>query len=111
MGVVEVTPIRTPGVGATWAAGNGHQAEPASDMGQHESRLAALIADTSLEEVNPSTDLDVAVFIDSERLPAVGRRMRAAGQEATPVPGPHSPESDGLSPLLAQCAKRTCELL
>ena len=37
--------------------------------------------------------------------------MRAAGQEATPVHGPHSLESDGLSPLLAQYAKRTRELL
>ena len=55
--------------------------------------------------------MDVAIFLDSERLSAVGRRLRAAGQETTPVPGPHSPESDGLSPLLAQYAKQTCELL
>ena len=80
-------------------------------MGQHESRLAALIADTALEEVNRRRAMGVAVFIDSKRVLAVGRRMRAAGQEATPVPGPHSPESDGLSPLLAQYAKRTRELL
>ena len=82
-------------------------------MGQHESRVAALVADTSLEEVNrcPCKALDVAVFIDSEHLSAVGRRMLAAGQEATPVPGPHSPESDGLCSLLAQYAKRTCQVL
>ena len=84
---------------------------PLGDMGQHESRLAALVADTALEEVNPCRAMDVDVFIDRERLSAVGRRMCAAGQEATPVPGPHSPESDGLSPLLAQYAKQTRELL
>ena len=61
--------------------------------------------------MNPCRAMDVAVFLDSERLSAVGRRMRAAGQEATPLPGPHSPESDGLSPLLAPYAKRTRELL
>ena len=70
---------------------------PSGDMGQRESRLAAPIAGTALEEVNPCRALDVAVFIDSERLSAVGRS--------------HSPESDGLSPLLAQYAKRTRELL
>ena len=86
-------------------------AGPPGDMGQHESRLAALIADTALEEVNPCRAMDVAVFLDSERLLAVGRHMLAAGQEATPIPGPHSPESDGLSPHLAQYAKRTRELL
>ena len=80
-------------------------------MGPHESRLAALIADAPLEEANPCRAMDVAVFLDSERLSAVGRRMRAAGQETTPVLGPHSPEGDGLSPLLAQYAKRTRELL
>ena len=79
--------------------------------GQHESRLAALIADTALEEANPCRAMDVAVFLDSERLSAVGRRMRAAGQDTTPVPAPHSPEGDGLPPLLAQYAKRTRELL
>ena len=80
-------------------------------MGPHESRLAALIVDTALEEANRCRAMDVAVFLDSDRLSAVGRRMHAAGQETTPVPGPHSPESDGLSPLLAQYAKRTRELL
>ena len=84
---------------------------PPSDMGEHESRLAALVSDIALEEVNPCRDMDVAVFIDSEHLSAVGRRMRAAGQEATPVPGHHCPESDGLSLLLAQYAKWTRELL
>ena len=84
---------------------------PPGDIGQHESCLAALIADTALEKVNPCRAMDVAAFIDSERLSAVGRRMRAAGQEAIPIPGPHSPESDGLSLLLAQYAKRTREWL
>ena len=83
---------------------------PTGDMGPHESRLAALIADTALEEANPCRAMDVAVFLDSERVLAVGRRMRAAGQETTPVLGPHYPESDGLSPLLAQYAKRTRKL-
>ena len=80
-------------------------------MGQHKSGLAALIADAALGELNPCKAMDVAVCLDSERLSAVGRRMRAAGQEATPVPGPHSSESDGPSALLAQYARRTCELL
>ena len=84
---------------------------PPRNMSQHQSRLAALIADTALEEVNPCRAMDVTVFIDSECLSAVGRRMRAASQEATLVPGPHSPEGDGLPPLLAQYAKRTRELL
>ena len=84
---------------------------PTGGMSPHESRLAVLIADAALEEVNPCMALDVAVFLDSERLSAVGRRMRAAGQDTTPVPGPHSPEGDGLSPLIAQYAKRTRELL
>ena len=48
---------------------------------------------------------------DSERLAVVWCRKRAAGQDTTPIPGPHSPESDGLSPHLAQYAKRTRELL
>ena len=89
----------------------GHADGPPGEVGPHESRLAALIAHTALEEANPCRALDVAVFLDSERLSAVGRRMRAAGQDTTPVPGPHSPEGDGLPPLLAQYAKRTRELL
>ena len=52
---------------------------PPGASGQHESRLAALIADTALEELNPCRAMDVAVFLDSERLSAVGRCMRAAG--------------------------------
>ena len=51
------------------------------------------------------------MLMDSEHVSAVGRRKRAAGQEAAPIPVPHSPESDGISPLLAQYAKRTRELL
>ena len=51
------------------------------------------------------------MLLDSERLSAVGRRMRAAGQNATPLPSPHYPESDGLSPHLVQYAKRTREQL
>ena len=89
----------------------GRADSPPGELGPHESRLAALIADTALEEANPCKALDVAVFLDSERLSAVGRRMRAADQDTTPVPGPHSPEGDGLPPLLAQYAKRTRELL
>ena len=89
----------------------GHADSPPGGVGPHDSRLAALIADTALEEANPCRAMDVAVFLDSERLSAVGRRMRAAGQDTTPVPGPHSPEGDGLPPLLAQYAKRTRELL
>ena len=81
-------------------------AGPLGSVGQHESRLAALIADTALEEVNPCRAMDVVVFMDSERLSAVGRRMRAAGREATPIPGSHSPESDGLCLLLAQADAR-----
>ena len=84
---------------------------PPGDMHQHESSLAALVADIALEEVNPCTAMDVVVFLNSERLLAVRRPMRAAGQKATPLPGPHSSESDGLSPLLAQFAKRSRELL
>ena len=89
----------------------GHADSPPGGVGPHESRLAALIADTALEEANPCRAMDVAVFLDTERLSAVGRRMRAAGQDATPIPGPHSPDGDGLPPLLAQYAKRTRELL
>ena len=89
----------------------GHADSPLGEVGPHESRLAALTADTALEEANPCRALDVVVFLDSERLSAVGRHMRAAGQDTTPVPGPHSPEGDGLPPLLAQYAKRTRELL
>ena len=80
-------------------------------MDLHDSCLAALIADTALEEANPCRAMDVAVFLDSERLWAVGRRMRAAGHDTTFVPGPHYPEGDGLPPLLAQYAKRTRALL
>ena len=57
----------------------GHADSPPGGVGPHESRLAALIADTALEEANPCRAMDVAVFLDSERLSAVGRRMRAAG--------------------------------
>ena len=88
-----------------------HADSPPGGVGPHESRLVALIADTTLEEANPCRAMDVAVFLDSERLAAVGRRMRAADQDTTPVPGPHSPEGDGLPPLLAQYAKRTREVL
>ena len=77
----------------------------------HESRLAALMNDTSLEEAYRCRAMDVVVFLNGERLSGEERRMRAAGKETIPVPGPHSPESDGLSPLLAQYAKRTRELL
>ena len=80
-------------------------------VGLHESRLAALIADTVLAEANPCRAMDVAVFLHSQRLSAVGRRMRAAGQDTIPVPGPHSPESDGIPLLLAQHAKKTRGLL
>ena len=76
----------------------GHADNPTGKVGPHESRLAALIADTALEEANPCKAQDVAVFLDSERLSAVGRRMRAAGQDTTPVPGPHSLEGGGLPP-------------
>ena len=89
----------------------GHADSPPGGVGPHDSRLAALIADTALEEANPCRAMDVPVFLDSERLSAVGRRIRAAGQDTTPVPGPHSPEGDGLPPLLAQYAKSTRELL
>ena len=80
----------------------GHADSPPGEVGPHESRLVALIADTAPEEANPCRALDVAVFLDSERLSAVGRRMRAAGQDTTPVPGPHSPEGDGLPPAPAR---------
>ena len=66
----------------------GRADSPPGELGPHESRLAALIADTALEEANPCKALDVAVFLDSERLSAGGRRMRAAGQDTTPVPVP-----------------------
>ena len=81
-------------------------ASPLGDMSQNESCLAALIADTALEEVTPCRAMDVRVFLQSERLSAVGRPMGV-----TPIPAPRSPESDGLSSLLAQYAKRTRELL
>ena len=71
---------------------------PTGGVSPHESRLAALIADIALEEANCCRAMDVAVFLDSERLSAVGRRMRAAGQDTTPVPGPHSPEGDAPPP-------------
>ena len=63
---------------------------------QHVSCLVALIADTALEEVNPCRAVDVVVELDSERLSVVGRRMRAVGQDTTPILGPHTVESDGL---------------
>ena len=71
--------------------------------GQDESCLAALIAHTAPEEVNRGGDMDVALFMESDRVSAPWRRMRAADQEATPLPGPHSLESDALSPLAAVC--------
>ena len=86
-------------------------ANPPRASGQHVSCLVALIADTPLEEVKPCKAMDVAMFLDSERLSMVGRRMRAAGQDNSPILGHHSPESDSLSPHLAQYAKRTRELL
>ena len=45
----------------------------------HESRLAALIANTAQEQVNPCRALDVAVFPDSERGSAVSRCMGVGG--------------------------------
>ena len=86
-------------------------AGPRGIGGQHESCLAALIADNALQEVNPCKAMDVHVFLDGKGLSAVGCRMRAVGQVATPLPGFHSPKSNSLSPLLAQYAKRTRELL
>ena len=80
---------------------------PTGEVSPHESRLGALIADTALEEANPCRAMDAAVLLDSERLSAVGRRMRAAGQDTTPLTGPHSSEVDAPPPLLAQYAKRT----
>ena len=80
-------------------------ASPPGDRSEHKSCLAALIASSAVEEVNPCR------LFDTEHLSAVGRRMRAAGQEATPLPGPHSPESGGLSPIWAKYAKRIRELL
>ena len=79
----------------------GHAHSPPGGVGPHESRLAALITDTALEEASPCRAMDVAVFLDSERLSAVGRRMRAAGQDTTPIPGPHSLDGDDLPPILA----------
>ena len=67
-------------------------------MSPRESRLAALIADTALEEVNPYRAMDFVVFIDSERLSSVGRRMRAAGQEATFARPPLTPRRVTASP-------------
>ena len=61
---------------------------PPGDTGQHGSCLAAVIVDTALEEVNTCRAMDVTIVMDSEHLSAVGRCMRAAVQEATPVPGP-----------------------
>ena len=55
--------------------------------------------------------MDVAFFLDREHLSVVGHRMRAAGEDTTPIPGPHSLDSDILLPLLAQYAKQTHELL
>ena len=51
------------------------------------------------------------MFLDSESPLAVGRRMRAASHDTTPLPRPHSRESDGLPPHLAEYATRTRELL
>ena len=72
--------------------GTTRAASPPRAPGEHVSRLVPLIADA----------MEVAVFMDNEHLLVVGRRMRAAGQDTTPIPGPHSPESNGLSPHLAQ---------
>ena len=86
-------------------------ANPTRTNGKPVSRLLALIADTALQEVNPCRAMDVAVFLDSECMSIVGRRMREANQDTFPILGPHSLESDGLSPHMAQNAKRTRELL
>ena len=66
----------------------GYADGPLGEVGPHESRLAALIADTALDDVNPCRAMDVAVFLDSERLSAVLRRMRGAGQDTTPSSAP-----------------------
>ena len=78
---------------------------------QHASHLVALIADAALKDVNLGKTMDIVVFMDNKCLSVAGRRMHVAGQDATPIPGPQSPESDGLFPLLAQHAKRLRKVL
>ena len=58
----------------------------------HVTRLAALIADATLEEVNPCKTMDAVVLLDNERLSAQVRRMRAAGQDASPISSPKLPK-------------------
>ena len=52
---------------------------PKRHTGTHDSHLVSLVADTVLEEANPCRAVDVAVFLDSERPSAGGRRICAAG--------------------------------
>ena len=60
---------------------------PPSAGGQHESRLAAVIADIALEEQNPCRAMDVTVFLDSERWGAACVR-RATIPPPSPAPTP-----------------------
>ena len=77
---------------------------------QHASRLVALIAYTAVQEVNICRAMDASVFLDGERLSVVGCSMQAAGRDATPIPSPHSLESNHLSPFWAQYNKQTSQL-
>ena len=54
----------------------------------HVSRLAALIADATLEEVNLCKTMDVVVLSDNRCFSEVVCRMREGGQDASPIPGP-----------------------
>ena len=78
---------------------------PAGDP--HASRLAALIADATLEEVNAGKTMNVAVFLDSERLSAEGglaigpsrssSSRRSSPSTQCPVPSrPQMPRELGL---------------
>ena len=48
----------------------------------------ASIPHTAVQEVKTCSAMDVAVFLTSEHLSVVRRRMRATSPDTTPIPGP-----------------------
>ena len=59
-----------------------------------------------MDEADPCCLHDVAAYVDTLRLVAVGRQMREARAMTTPIVGPHSPDGDNLGQALATCALR-----
>ena len=55
---------------------------------------------------DPCHSHNVAAYVDTPRLVAVGRRMHEASNTSTPILGPHSPDGGRLGPAKAAYARR-----